>query len=138
MEGMRAPSCSIPSGGQRVAQPHRMPPPRGPDRIARPRPAGRLGDPRSDTGSAVLSRPAAAGGASHALSGSTASSDMGLARADYGLFVKFFRGATPYIQGHRGRTFVIALPGDVVDRPDLMDQLMEDKPASRKKQKICT
>ena len=126
MEGMRAPSCSIPSGGQRVAQPHLMPPPRGPDRIARPRPAGRLGDPRSDTGSAVLSRPAAAGGASHALSGSTASSDMGLARADYGLFVKFFRGATSYIQGHRGRTFVIALPGDVVDRPDLMDQLMED------------
>jgi len=53
-------------------------------------------------------------------------SDMGLAKADYDLFVKFFRQASPYIEGHRGRTFVIAIPGDVVDSPPLLERLMED------------
>ena len=28
-------------------------------------------------------------------------------------FVRFFRHASPYIEGHRGRTFVVAIPGAV-------------------------
>lgn len=49
-----------------------------------------------------------------------------LERAQYGLFVKFFRQASPYIEGHRGRTFVIAIPGEVVDRQDVLDSLLQD------------
>lgn len=49
-----------------------------------------------------------------------------LEKSQYGLFVKFFRQASPYIEGHRGRTFVIAIPGEVVDRQDLLDPLLED------------
>ena len=49
-----------------------------------------------------------------------------LEKSQYGLFVKFFRQASPYIEGHRGRTFVIAIPGEVVDRQDLLDRLLED------------
>ena len=63
------------------------------------------------------------GDPSHSSSGLA---DMGLAKADYNLFVKFFRQASPYIEGHRGSTFVIAIPGDVVDRSELLDRLMED------------
>jgi len=33
--------------------------------------------------------------------------------ADYTKFVQFFRHASPYIAGHRGRTFVIVIPGNV-------------------------
>jgi hypothetical protein len=32
---------------------------------------------------------------------------------DYPKFVQFFRHASPYIAGHRGRTFVIVVPGNV-------------------------
>lgn len=49
-----------------------------------------------------------------------------LEKSQYGLFVRFFRQASPYIEGHRGRTFVIAIPGEVVDRQDLLDRLLED------------
>lgn len=34
-----------------------------------------------------------------------------LERDEYGKFVQFFRQASPYIEGHRSRTFVIVLPG---------------------------
>lgn len=36
-----------------------------------------------------------------------------LTKADFPKFVYFFRGASPYIAGHRGRTFVIVVPGNV-------------------------
>ena len=36
-----------------------------------------------------------------------------LERKDFGKFVQFFRQASPYIEGHRGRTFVIVIPGEV-------------------------
>jgi amino-acid N-acetyltransferase len=49
-----------------------------------------------------------------------------LDKSQYGLFVQFFRHASPYIEGHRGRTFVLAIPGDVVDRKDLLHTLLED------------
>ena len=32
---------------------------------------------------------------------------------DYGRFVRFFRMASAYIEGHRGRTFVLLAPGEV-------------------------
>ncbi len=38
-----------------------------------------------------------------------------LSRDDFFKFVQFFRQASPYIEGHRGRTFVIVLPGTVRD-----------------------
>lgn len=46
--------------------------------------------------------------------------------SQYGLFVKFFRQASPYIEGHRGRSFVIAIPGEVLDRQDILDTLLQD------------
>ena len=33
---------------------------------------------------------------------------------DFSKFVQFFRQASPYIEGHRGRTFVIVVPGEVM------------------------
>lgn len=34
-----------------------------------------------------------------------------LERDEYGKFVQFFRQASPYIEGHRSRTFVVVIPG---------------------------
>ena len=36
-----------------------------------------------------------------------------LPKEDYGKFVQFFRQASSYIEGHRGRTFVVVIPGEV-------------------------
>jgi hypothetical protein len=36
-----------------------------------------------------------------------------LDKSQFSLFVQFFRQASPYIEGHRGRTFVLAIPGEV-------------------------
>lgn len=36
-----------------------------------------------------------------------------LSKSDYSKFVQFFRQASPYIEGHRGRIFVIVVPGEV-------------------------
>ncbi|EFN52161.1 hypothetical protein CHLNCDRAFT_7287, partial [Chlorella variabilis] len=41
-------------------------------------------------------------------------------------FVQFFRQASPYIEGHRSRTFVLAIPGEVVDQKDILHSLLED------------
>jgi len=46
-----------------------------------------------------------------------------LERKDFGKFVQFFRQASPYIEGHRGRTFVVVIPGEV--------KLCSDKPVER-------
>ncbi len=43
----------------------------------------------------------------------TAGLNGALDRSEHGKFVHFFRMASPYIEGHRGRTFVIVLPGEV-------------------------
>jgi hypothetical protein len=37
----------------------------------------------------------------------------GLAKQDFAKFVQFFRQASPYVEGHRGKTFVIVVPGSV-------------------------
>ena len=44
---------------------------------------------------------------------STLVADGALRQEDFGPFVQFFRQASPYIEGHRGRTFVICCPGEV-------------------------
>ena len=49
-----------------------------------------------------------------------------LDRSQYSLFVQFFRQATPYIEGHRGRTFVLVLPGEIVDNKPILHRLLED------------
>lgn len=49
-----------------------------------------------------------------------------LQQQDFGKFVSFFRGASPYIEGHRGRTFVIVIPGEVICREELLYPLLED------------
>lgn len=43
--------------------------------------------------------------------------DQSLPKTDFPKFVRFFRQASPYIEGHRGRTFVIVVPGEVGRRP---------------------
>lgn len=55
--------------------------------------------------------PSSSNGTGAAANGSTAGS--ALPRDDYDKFVRFFRRASPYIEGHRGRTFVIVIPGGV-------------------------
>lgn len=40
--------------------------------------------------------------------------------------VDFFRQASPYIAGHRGRTFVVILPGEVMASEELADGLLAD------------
>eukprot|EP00775_Hariotina_reticulata_P009747 gene9747-9905_t len=45
---------------------------------------------------------------------------------DYGKFVQFFRQASPYIEGHRGRTFVVVIPGDVVMNQELLQAAIAD------------
>lgn len=58
---------------------------------------------------------------------SSAPSEYGaLEKSQYNLFVQFFRQATPYIEGHRGRTFVLVLPGEIVDQKDILHRLLED------------
>ena len=49
-----------------------------------------------------------------------------LDKSQFRLFVQFFRQASPYIEGHRGRTFVLAIPGEVVNQKDVLHALLED------------
>ena len=46
-----------------------------------------------------------------------------LERKDFAKFVQFFRQASPYIEGHRGRTFVVVIPGEVQRCSDKPDEL---------------
>lgn len=47
------------------------------------------------------------------LSGQQGTNNAPLAKHDWSKFVQFFRQASPYISGHRDRTFVIVIPGNV-------------------------
>ncbi|KAL4539240.1 hypothetical protein Ndes2526B_g02506 [Nannochloris sp. 'desiccata'] len=47
-------------------------------------------------------------------------------KADYFKFVRFLHLASPYVAGHRSRTFVIVLPGEVVIRKDRLARFLED------------
>lgn len=50
---------------------------------------------------------------------------------DYLKFVQFFRHASPYIAGHRGRTFVIVVPGSVSEGVPAPVLCFEDLSAAR-------
>jgi hypothetical protein len=71
----------------------------------------------TDTGAASATTGGAGGtnnGAANGAGNGLAKTDYGaLAKSDYAKFVQFFRQASPYIEGHRGRTFVIVIPGEV-------------------------
>ncbi|KAK9810524.1 hypothetical protein WJX72_012135 [[Myrmecia] bisecta] len=41
-------------------------------------------------------------------------------------FVQFFRSASPYIEGHRGKLFVLIVPGEVVEDKTALHPLLED------------
>jgi amino-acid N-acetyltransferase len=45
---------------------------------------------------------------------------------DYSKFVRFLHLASPYVAGHRSRTFVIVLPGEVVVEKDRLARFLED------------
>jgi amino-acid N-acetyltransferase len=49
-----------------------------------------------------------------------------LGRADYAKFVRYMHLASPYVAGHRGRTFVVVLPGAVVADRAALAKLLED------------
>lgn len=44
----------------------------------------------------------------------------------YSDFVNHFRNASPYIEGHRGRTFVLVIPSEVLERRDVLWPVLED------------
>lgn len=52
-------------------------------------------------------------GAARTTLGGMPSQHVALERKDYASFVTFFRQASPYIEAHRGRTFVVVVPGEV-------------------------
>jgi hypothetical protein len=43
-------------------------------------------------------------------------------------FVNWFREAWPYIQGHRGSTFVVVIPGEVVENRAILDSILQVLP----------
>jgi len=47
-------------------------------------------------------------------------------KADYSKFVRYLHLASPYVAGHRSRTFVIVLPGEVVQKEDRLARFLED------------
>ncbi|KAL3154263.1 hypothetical protein ABBQ32_013759 [Trebouxia sp. C0010 RCD-2024] len=49
-----------------------------------------------------------------------------LRKKDFRKFVHFFRQASPYIEGHREKTFVIVIPGEVVAEENLLSTVVED------------
>ena len=44
-------------------------------------------------------------------------------------YVNWFREAWPYIQGHRGSTFVIVIPGEVVENRTMIDSILQVLPS---------
>ena len=65
----------------------------------------------------------AAGGGSGG--GSSSGGGEAMSQADLGLFVRFLHTASPYVAGHRGRTFVISIPGEVVANEQQLYPLLQ-------------
>lgn len=53
-------------------------------------------------------------------------SKNGYATAGNVPYVTWFREAWPYIQGHRGSTFVIVIPGEVVENRSALESILQD------------
>jgi hypothetical protein len=47
-------------------------------------------------------------------------SNSRLLQEDFSKFVRFFRVASPYIEGHRGKLFCFVIPGNVSESPPLV------------------
>ncbi|GMH38195.1 hypothetical protein BSKO_06079 [Bryopsis sp. KO-2023] len=58
--------------------------------------------------------------------GSSAKANAKADNGKYKEFVHHFRQASPYIVGHREKTFVVVIPGEVVARDDLLASALED------------
>ncbi|GIL81500.1 hypothetical protein Vretimale_1003 [Volvox reticuliferus] len=58
--------------------------------------------------------------------GHSAQASSGLSKQDFAKFVQFFRQASPYVEGHRGKTFVIVVPGNVSANRTLLQSIMAD------------
>lgn len=41
-------------------------------------------------------------------------------------FVNFFRLASPYIEGHRNKIFIVCVPGEVINSEEMCDKVLED------------
>jgi amino-acid N-acetyltransferase len=65
-------------------------------------------------------------GSGEGLSCSILNNAGALCEDDFGKFVQFFRQASPYIAGHRARTFVVVIPGEVVMQQELLQTLVSD------------
>ncbi|GLC55697.1 hypothetical protein PLESTB_001015800 [Pleodorina starrii] len=61
-----------------------------------------------------------------AINGNSGYASSGLSKQDFGKFVQFFRQASPYVEGHRGKTFVIVVPGNVSANRGLLQSIMAD------------
>jgi amino-acid N-acetyltransferase len=54
---------------------------------------------------------------------------MGASERSQRRFVEFFRRASPYVENHRGGTFVIILPGIVMEDNQRLESLFKVKPS---------
>lgn len=52
--------------------------------------------------------------------------DILFSKEDHCKFVQYFRQASPYIEGHRSRTFVIVLPGEVSADKVMLSSILSD------------
>ena len=55
---------------------------------------------------------------------------LAVTRPSCSLFVRFLHMASPYVAGHRGRTFVVVIPGEVVGRKERLYPLLEGEPSA--------
>lgn len=62
----------------------------------------------------------------HALHGSPERGPGTVEQSDYAKFVRYLHLASPYVIGHRNRTFVIVIPGEVIQHDDRLQFILED------------
>ena len=62
----------------------------------------------------------------HALHGSPERGPGTVEQSDYAKFVRYLHLASPYVIGHRNRTFVIVIPGEVIQHDDRLQYILED------------
>jgi len=62
----------------------------------------------------------------HALHSSPERGPGTVEQSDYSKFVRYLHLASPYVIGHRSRTFVIVIPGEVIQYEDRLQCILED------------
>lgn len=76
-------------------------------------------------GQAAAAAVAASGRLGRNAAAAASSKGEALTQSDYSLFVKFLHMASPYVAGHRGRIFVVVIPGEVVVQRERLYPLLE-------------